>query len=110
MNAPDSKIAISLGRIASVLIKENIVKDDKSFDEAVSSVAKKYINFDTPKKKTQQRPKIQNFERLFNTASENKEKIERLRKKLYQDKLLEITDKPTINKKSKEIVTIYLVW
>ena len=104
MNPPDSKIAISLGKIVSVLHKEKLIKDSPYFEQAISSVAKSYIYPDTPPKSSNTDLRQTTIERLLESATKNKEKIENLRKQMQKDKELEITEIPTINKKSKEMV------
>ena len=100
----DSKIPIFLGKITSVLLKETIIEDDETFDNVVSSLAKKFMNFETPKKSNSESFRILTIDRLLSQSTLKEEKLQKLRKRLYQEEQLNITNKPTINSKSKQIV------
>lgn len=104
MNAPDSKIAISVGKISALLIKQNLIKDDEIFVKTLSNIAKKHIILETPPKvKPTESPK-QIPSRLYSQSSQKQDRLDKLRKQLDFERDLSITDKPTINAKSKEIV------
>ena len=50
MKAPDSKVAVSLGKLSMILKNQNLIEDSDLFDQVVSVVAKKHIILDTPPK------------------------------------------------------------
>ena len=103
MKAPDSKVAVSLGKLSMILKNQNLIEDSDLFDQVVSVVAKKHIILDTPPKEKSIESRIESIDRLVQDKK-RQEKLESLRKQLNFEKNLEVTGKPAINPKSKEIV------